>query len=481
MSDRCIAVDLGAESGRVIVGAFGDGRLTLSVVHRFATPLLNVGGTLRWDLPAIRREVAHGIRVAAQGGPVRSIGVDTWGVDYALLGDDGELLELPWSYRDARTAGVGDALHARFGEPALFARSGVRSLPFNTLFQLVAHRRADPATLARARRIVPISDALHHWLSGEAVCERTQAGTWQLATPGAEAWDTALMAELGLDPAVFAPITATGTVLGPVRPALAAELGLGVGCRVVLPGGHDTASAVAGMGADPAEACYLSSGTWSLIGAVAGAPVLSEAFRADGWSNEVAVDGRPRLNKNIMGLWLVQECRRAFVAAGRDASYAELARAAEAAPSAAAILDVDDPRFFAATAAAQPMPERIRAWYTERGLPAPVDDAALIRCCCEGLADAYRWAFAGLERHAGRRFAALTVVGGGVNNGFLNRLTARATGRPVLAGPGEATALGNVLVQARANRWLRDDAEARALLARSAEAQRFPPAAVAAS
>jgi len=470
-----IAIDLGAESGRVISGTLVDGRLDIEVIHRFPSSVVRVGASLRWDVHAIFAEIRAGIALAAKRGPIEAIAVDTWGVDYALIDASGVLVELPYCYRDPRTDGLPASLHARFGEQAFFARSGVRSLGFNTVFQLAAHRRDDPATLAKAARIIPISDLFHYWLCGELAWERTQVATWQLATPGAVAWDASLIADLGLEPRWFGPITPSGTVLGPVRPALATELGLGASCRVVLPGGHDTASAVAGMGADPSAACYLSSGTWSLIGALAEQPVLSEAFRTAQFSNEVAVDGRPRLNRNIMGLWVVQECRRAFVAAGRNASYSELAALAAREVSSVIALDVDDPRFFSSSLTDAPMPERVRAWCREHGVAEPASDAQMVRLCLDGLADAYRRALADLERLSGRTFAALNIVGGGSNNTLLNQLTADACGRPVLAGPGEATALGNLLVQARALGLLASADEARAVLARSVELRRFMP------
>jgi rhamnulokinase len=475
MPDCCLAVDLGAESGRVIAGTLGDGRLALEVVHRFPSKAVTVGATIRWDVHAIFAEIKAGIAAAAKRWTVRSIGVDTWGVDYALVDAGGGLVELPYCYRDKRTEGVVEQLQQRFGEQALFERTGIRTLIFNTLPQLVAHRRDDPATLAKAARIIPITDLFHLWLSGVAACDRTQVGTWQLATPGAVAWDDALIADIGIDRRCFGSITPTGTILGPVLPDLARELGLPATCRVILPGCHDTACAVAGMGADPAGACYLSSGTWSLLGAVADAPNVAPAFSAAGFSNEVAVDGRPRLNKNIMGLWVVQECRRAFVAAGREASYAELAQRAAALPPSRLPLDVDDPRFFSSSLVDAPMPERVRAWCRERGAPEPASDAELVRLCLDGLADAYRRALADLERLSGRRFAAINIVGGGSNNALLNQLTADACARPVLAGPGEATAYGNLLVQARSLGLIASADEARAVLARSVELVRVEP------
>lgn len=474
-ASRLVAVDLGAESGRVILGTLADGRLTLEELHRFPTPSLTSAASLRWDVPAIQAGIATGVAKAAAGGAVASIAVDTWGVDYGLIDAQGGLVELPYCYRDTRSDGVSAALHQRYGEAAFFARSGVRPLGFNTVFQLAAQVRDQRATLQSAAACIPISDVFHHWLSGRLAWERTQVGTWGLATPGVAGWDEGLLADLDIPRHLFGPITPTGTVLGPLREELARAWGLSAGTQVILPGGHDTASAVAGMGADPDNAAYLSSGTWSLIGCVAATPVLSEAFRVAGYSNEASVDGRVRLNKNIMGLWVVQECRRAFVAAGRNASYAELAEQAARLPPSPVPLEVDDQRFFAPASVAGPMPKRIAEWCRERAVPVPGDDAALVRLVCDGLAAAYRTAVRDLEGVAGRRFARLNIVGGGANNRLLNQLTADAIGREVVAGPGEATALGNLLVQARALGLISGASEARAVLSRSVELTTFHP------
>lgn len=478
-----LAVDLGAESGRVILGTLGPGadgqvRLTLEELHRFPTPSLQEGTSLRWDLAAIQDGIATGLRAGAARGRIASIGVDTWGVDYGVLDAQGNLLTAPFCYRDPRTEGLPAAFASRHGDYGFFARSGVRPLVFNTVFQLAAHVRDDAALFRRAAAIIPISDVFHHWLSGKPAWERTQVGTWGLATPGALAWDTDLIRELGLDPACFGPITPTGTDLGPVRADLVRSLGLNADCRVVLPGGHDTASAVGGMGADDREAAYLSSGTWSLIGCCADTANTSEAFFRAAYSNEIAVDGRVRLNQNIMGLWVVQECRRAFVAEGRTASYADLAAAAAQRPVSTFTLDVDDPRFLTPAAVSGPMPARIAAWCRERGHAVPTDDVGFIRLTVDGLAAAYARALTDLEQLAGRSFGAINIVGGGSNNRLLNELTARSTGRAVIAGPGEATALGNLLVQARSLGRIGDAAAQRQILARSVELQRIdPPAA----
>ena len=447
---RHIAIDLGAESGRVILGTFTATGLVQEEMHRFATPSLRQEDSLRWDIPAIQSGIATGIRRAGTHGRIASIGVDTWGVDYGVIGPDGSLMTAPFCYRDPRTEGISAEFLSRYGEHAFFKRSGVRPLSFNTVFQLAAHVRADPALFARAAAIIPISDVLHHWLSGELAWERTQVGTWGLATPAATEWDAALIQDLGLPRAAFGPITATGSKLGALRGDFATAWGVNADCAIVIPGGHDTASAVAGMAGDPDRDAYVSSGTWSLLGCVHHTPDLSADFYAAGYSNEMAVDGRVRLNRNIMGLWIIQECRRAFVAAGRSATYAELAAAAAQRPPTPYSLDVDDLRFFAPTLIAGSMPERIAAWCGEQGRPAPTDDASCIRVVLDGLAAAYARALTALEARTGRGFTTVNIVGGGAANAVLNQLTANACGREVLAGPNEATATGSLVVQAQA-------------------------------
>ncbi len=473
---RHVAIDLGSESGRVIVGTFTAAGLVQEELHRFATPSLTQDGSLRWDIPAIQAGIVIGLRRAGERGRIDSIGVDTWGVDYGIIGANGALLTAPFCYRDARTEGIAAELLAQYGEHAFFQRSGVRPLGFNTVFQLAAHVRTDPGLFTRAAAIIPISDVLHHWLSGVLAWERTQVGTWGLATPAATAWDTALIQDLGLPQAAFGPITATGNILGTLRGEWARAWGINPDCAIVVPGGHDTASAVAGMACDADSAAYISSGTWSLLGCIQSAPDLSADFYAAGYSNEMAVDGRVRLNRNIMGLWIIQECRRAFVAAGRLATYAELADVAAQLPASAGILDVDDPRFFAPATIAGPMPARIAAWCREQRLPPPADDSTCFRMVLDGLAAAYARALTALEARTGRSITMVNIVGGGAANTVLNQLTATACRRSVLAGPTEATATGSLVVQAQACGDAQAGAQARALARASAVVRRYEPA-----
>ncbi|MBN8526979.1 MAG: rhamnulokinase, partial [Planctomycetes bacterium] len=388
---RHIAIDMGAESGRVILGTIEGGRIALEVIHRFPSVNALAEGHLRWDLQRIFGEICTGLElVGKRGVAVASIGVDTWGVDYGLVAD-GSLVEGAICYRDGRTADEVERVHAKVGgAEAIFARTGVASLVFNTSFQLAAHQRQRPESLARAQGMLFIPDLIHHWLGGEAVNEWSIAGTAQLCRAGRPEWDAQLIATLGLPPHLFGRIVKPGTRTGQLKPELAARFGFAVPPAIVVPASHDTAAAVGASPGDPNTTIYLSSGTWSLLGCVADLPLTSpEALKA-GWGNETSADGRTRINRNIMGLWLLQETRRAFEAQGKNYSYQQMADMAAAKPASAVALDVNDARFLAATGGgAAPMPERVAAWCRERGHAAPADDAALVRFIVDGLAATY--------------------------------------------------------------------------------------------
>ena len=448
---RHIAVDLGAESGRVILGTIENGKINLEVIHRFPSVNGLSEGKLRWDHPAIFAQICAGLALVAQRGvTVDSIGVDTWGVDYGLVDAAGNLVEGACCYRDERTKGVPEQVLALVGgDQALFARTGVASLIFNTIYQLVAHKRDCAASLDSATRMLFTPDLLHTWLGGEAVTEWSIAGTSQLLKAGKPEWDDSLIATLGLPRKLFQKIVKPGTRTGTLKPELVKKLGFSQAPAIVVPASHDTSAAVAASPGDPDTTVYLSSGTWSLLGCITDLPLTSAEALAAGCSNETSADGRARVNRNIMGLWLVQETRRAFEAAGRNYSYQQLADMAAACPPSAATLDVNDGRFLSATGGgAAPMPERIAAWCTERNLAIPASDGALVRFILDGLAATYATSVKDLARLTGRRFTAVHVIGGGSQNTLLNQLTADACGLPVIAGPVEATALGNILVQA---------------------------------
>jgi len=374
------------------------------------------------------------------------VGVDTWAVDHGLLDADGALLGNPVHYRDERTAGVPERVFERMPAAEHYALTGVQVQPFNTIFQLGA--AAGTAQLAAARRMLLVPDLLGYWLSGVEVTELTNASTTGLLDAATGGWSepalAALRAATGADVgALLAPVVAPGRVLGPLRPDLAAELGLG-GAELVAVGSHDTASAVAAVPMDPSRAAYISSGTWSLVGVELDAPVLTEASRAANFTNELGVDGTVRYLRNVAGLWLLSESMRAWAAQGRPHHLAELLEAAEHAPSLACVVDVDDPAF----TPPGDMPSRIAAAARRTGQRPPPDEATTVRAILDSLALGYRRAIRQASALSGRAVDVVHVVGGGSRNTLLCRLTADATGLPVVAGPVEGTAMGNLLVQA---------------------------------
>ena len=473
-----IAVDLGADSGRVVLGTFAAGVFSLDVTHRFANTPQRVDSLLRWDLDALWQGIRTGIRLARERSvdPVLSIGVDTWGVDYGLVDARGELIDAPVHYRAERNLAMPDKVHARIPKAELFARSGTRGLVFNTIFQLMAEQEQRPELLRRAHLLLTIPDLLGHRLCGVMANEWSNAGTSGLTVAGRPEWDHELIARLGLPGHLFGGIVRSGSVLGPLRPELADELGFtGDLPLVVAPGCHDTASAVASMPTAEAGTAFISCGTWSLMGVLNDRPVVTpEAFAAD-LSNEIAVDGRIRLLKNIMGLWVWQECRRDLIAAGTELSHAELAALTESAAPAGTTIDIDRIELLPQSQPHDRMIDRVRRQATQLGLAceAPGD---LFRRIVEGLASAYQRTRVALEEATGRPVRRISLMGGGCRNRLLCQLTADATGLEILAGPDEGTALGNLLVQAR-GLGLLDDAGMARVSAASSEIQTYRPGA----
>jgi rhamnulokinase len=467
---RMVALDLGAESGRAVVGSFDGGRLTLEDVHRFPNVPVMLAGTLQWDFLRLFGEVSAGLRRAAAGGPLASVGVDTWGVDFGLLDARGRLLANPVHYRDRRTEGMPDRAFAVVPRDEIYAATGIQFMPINTLYQLYSMVLADDPLLRQADRLLMMGDLFHHFLAGGAVAEYTNASTSQCLDPVARDWARSLVARFGIPTGILPPIVEPGTVLGPVRADVAAETGLR-DARVVAPGSHDTASAVVGAPLAGPTTAFLSSGTWSLIGLEVPAPVITDASLAANLTNEGGVEGTVRLLRNVAGLWLVQESRRAMWPGGDAPSYEELAALAETAPPFTAFIDPDDERFL------RPgdLPANVRARCAETGQPVPRDAGTLVRVILESLALRYAVAVDELAAASGRRVESIQVVGGGSNHRLLCRLTASATGLPVRAGPVEATAIGNLAVQAIAAGELEDVAEARSLVARSFTTTAYEP------
>jgi rhamnulokinase len=451
------AVDLGAESGRVVLGRLAEDGLHLDELHRFANRPLRTPTGLHWDIDALLAEVLTGLRRAVAAGRVDGVGVDAWGVDYALLDANGKPAGPPFHYRDSRTAGAVERTHARVPRADLYAATGIQTMPINTVYQLAAE---PPGALAGAARLALIPDLMAHRLSGRLVNERTVASTTGLLDARTGEWASALIRRLGLPAHLFAgDLVEPGVTLGPT---LAAHDGC-AGVPVHVVAGHDTASAFVPLPLDDDRAAVLVSGTWSLLGVECSGPVLGEAALAANVTNERGAGGRIRLLRNVMGLWLVQECRRAWAAAGAPLPYAELLHAAGTATGEAALVDPDDQRFLAPG----DMPARIAAACRESRQPEPDGPAQTLRTVLASLACKYRLVLEELEAVTRRRIERLHVVGGGARNALLRQLTADVTGRPVIAGPVEASAAGNVLVQAAATGELGSLADMRALAQRS--------------
>lgn len=469
MDDTFVAIDLGAGSGRVVAGSFPESGVDLRELHRFPNRPRFAGGHERWDFGALMAGILEGLRRLPDGGRgVTSVGADSWGVDYGLIDAGGKLIEDPVCYRDPRTAGAREAVFARIPREELFAITGLQVQPFNTIYQLVAHRRSGRWP-ADAARLLLIPDLVHHALGGEPVAEVTDASTTQLLDARNREWSAPILERLDIPRSVMPPLVRAGTRLGVLGPAARIATGLGP-IPIVAPATHDTASAFAGTPLGPDEAC-LSSGTWSLFGVELPAPLLDPGVAAENFTNEAGAFGTTRLLRNVMGLWILEECRRGFAAAGSEAGLDTLLAAVASAPPLRAFVDPDDPRFFHPAG----MEAEIRALLGETGQPPPEGPAHVARIVLESLALRYAEVLADLERLTGRRIRAIRVVGGGARNAFLNQATADAAGREVLAGPAEATALGNLLLQAVAAGRFRDLDEGRAFVAASFPPERFAP------
>ena len=476
MSEQCyLGVDLGAESGRVVAGLFDGHSVRLEELHRFPNGPVNVGGTLRWNVLGLWHEIQQGLAAAAArfGDEIRSIAVDTWGVDYVLLSAQDELLGLPWHYRDERTTGMLATACERVPREEIFAATGLQFMELNTLYQLLAMKRDHPELLDQARRLLLIPDYFHWLLCGSRVVEFTNATTTQCFDPARNDWATELLGRFGLPGEIFPEVVPPGTSLGRLRSDVAAAAGLDR-INVIAPATHDTGSAVAAVPTDrtgSASWTYISSGTWSLMGAEVNGAVTGPSTLAVNATNEGGIDGTFRLLKNIMGLWLVQECRRAFARDGRDVDYGTLTRQATDAPAFVSLVNPDDPSFLKPPC----MPTAIRDFCRRTGQPEPASDGAMIRCALESLALKYRDVLEQIESLTGETSEVIHVVGGGSQNGLLNQFTADACGRPVIAGPVEATVLGNVLVQARADGALDSLGDIREVVANSTQPDTFTP------
>ncbi len=469
---KFLALDLGAASVRGVVGRFDGDRLELAEVHRFPNGPVRILDSLHWDVLRLFDEIKRGLARCVQehGAELAGIGLDTWGVDFALLDRDGALLGNPYHYRDRRTDGMMEEVFRRVPREEVFELTGIQFLQLNTLYQIFSMALQESPVLAAADTLLMTPDLFNFWLTGRQVSEFTIATTSQLYDPRQGTWSKALFEKLGLPFHILPEIVPPGTVLGPLLPSVAKEVGLGE-VPVIAPACHDTGSAVAAVPARGRDYAYISSGTWSVMGVEVTEPIITAQSLANNFSNEGGVEGTFRFLKNIMGLWLVQECRRMWAKAGEDLSYAALTEIAAQAPPFGPIVDPDDHVFL------HPgdMPAAIQAFCQRTGQPVLEDKGAIIRCALESLALKYRFTLGELESVLGRELGTIHIVGGGSQNQLLCQLTADATGRLVVAGPVEATAVGNIVMQALARGYVASLDEARQVVRRSFDVVTYEP------
>lgn len=464
------AVDLGAESGRVMLARFDGTQLSLEEVHRFSNQALWIKGQRFWNMQALWNGVLAGLRKARQlaTGPLASIGVDSWAVDYGLVDEQGILLTPPFQYRDARTVGMMEQVCAQIPRATLYARTGIQFLPFNTLFQLYAHQRMDSAALARAHRLLMIPDLFHTRLCGSLLTERTNASTTQCWDAAKGEWASDLLAQLTLPTSILPPVVEAGTALGPLLTQWRADLGEAL---VIAPATHDTASAIAATPVEgPGHWGYISSGTWSLVGVELEQPLTTPAALAANCTNEGGVFGTTRFLKNVMGLWLLQECQRRWAQEGRAPDYEALFTRVDTVAPFSALIDPDDARFLAP----DDMPAAINAYLREHKQAELQQPEAFARCIMESLVLRYCAVFEQISQLTQKPLARVYVLGGGARNTRLNTWLADALNVPVIAGSAEATAQGNALLQLVGLGELQNLSEVRAI-GRNAPTQTFLP------
>ncbi|MFZ4775367.1 MAG: rhamnulokinase [Terrimicrobiaceae bacterium] len=472
MASHYIACDLGAESGRVMLGTLDSGKLTLEEIHRFPNITIKLGDSIRWDILRTFDELKKGLtKVAERGLPISSLSVDSWGVDYVWSGFGQEMLAPAYIYRDPRTDATFEKALATVGREKIFSETGIQFMSLNTLYQLMADMETSPELARGADGFLCIADYLNFLFSGVRKAEESLASTTQVYNPVARAWSEELISAFGFPRSAFPEIVPSATVLGPLTEEVAAETGLR-GAKVVATCSHDTGAAVAAVPAGAGEDwAYLSSGTWSLIGVELPAPLINDATRAANFTNEGGYGGTTRFLKNIVGLWILQECRRDWERRGENRDYAELNRLASEAAPLRTLIDPDDARFL------KPgdMLSKIQEFARETGQPVPSTPGEFTRSILESLALLYRSTLSSLEQLSGRSIRKLHIVGGGSQSRLLNQFAADATGRVVLAGPVEATAIGNILLQAVADGKLASLAELRGTVRNSVPGAEFQP------
>lgn len=469
---KYIAVDLGAESGRVMLGTVSDSELQLEEIHRFDNASIKQDGSLRWDFAKLFSNIKEGIgkAVKAAAGPVCGIGVDSWGVDFGLIDENGDLIENPYHYRDSRTDEMMDKAFGLMDKRELYDNSGLQFMQINSVYQLLAAKTFRPELLEKASKLIFIADLVSYYLCGEIFAEYSLASTSQLMDMSSKKWSKEIFNKLGLPVELVPAIVAPGTVVGRLKDELAKEFASGP-IDVIAIGSHDTASAVAAVPAKEEKWAYLSSGTWSLLGLEIPNAIISDQTFKHQLTNEGGVANTIRLLKNIMGLWIVQECRRQWKGEGEDLSYSQIAQMAQDAEPFKAFVNPNDNAFFAPGK----MPERLNKYLADSGQSTIDDKGQLIRVVLEGLAFNYRWMLEKLEEISCSSIDVLHIVGGGIQNELLCQFAANAIGKKVITGPIEATASGNIMMQAIAKAQFESLEQTRGIIAKSFELKIYLP------
>lgn len=468
---KMLAIDLGASSGRGIIGSWDGEKIALQEIHRFSNDPVMMPGGFFWDTPRLLHDVKAAILAASHAGGVDTIGIDTWGVDYGYLDKTGALLSLPYHYRDTRTDGIQDYVFGKFASRnEIYASTGLQSMNFNTLYQLAADLRDRPWLMENAACLLHMPDLLGYMLTGEKMSEYTIVSTGAMLNAKKRAYDSELLGKFGIPEKILCEIVQPGTTLGSLLPAIEEETG-GGGAKVVKVAGHDTASAVLAVPAENEDFLYISSGTWSLMGVESREPIITDLSEKYNVTNEGGVFGTIRVLKNIMGLWLVQESRRQWKREGKNYSFDEMAAMASAAKPLQSFIDPDDLLF----SPAGNMPKRICEYCAQTGQHTPENVGEIIRCIFDSLALKYRLTAEKLEELTGRSYSTINIVGGGTKEEMLCRFTADATHKTVCAGPVEATALGNIAMQCMAAGEIGDIWEARCVIRNSTEMKIYTP------
>lgn len=466
-----LAVDLGATSGRVILATLGNEQIELEVLHRFPNRLIQIGDNYYWNIYALYEEILQGLSEAGRRNlPITSIGIDTWGVDFVFVSEDGTLAGLPRAYRDPYTNGMPELFFKKCPRRDVYARTGIQIMNFNSLYQLFALHCENSSALKNANKLLFIPDALSYLLTGKQVCEYTILSTSQFMNPRTKQVDKELLSLAGVSSDIIPLIVMPGVEIGKLSPSIAQSTGLGE-IPIVAVAGHDTGSAVAATPAKDEGFAYLSSGTWSLMGIELNEPEINDRSFEMNFTNEGGVDGTTRFLKNITGMWLLEQCRAAWKREGREYSYLEIMEMMRTTSPSAQVINPDAEEFAAPTN----MPEAIRGYCKSHNMPIPQDDATMIRLIFDSLAARYADVLDTLRKVAPFEIKALHVIGGGAQNALLNQMTANACGIPVVAGPSEATALGNVMVQARAAGLVGSLSEMRQYIRRSIHTETFVP------